>query len=110
MRWSKMAAMKVLHPRLQQIRRLCAILVLFAIPLLGLACTQDQDLGDEELSIFLLACPTGPFVCYDNCFTSNDTDGNGIIQGSEVFGNNICNQQCSTQCGLGFLFYYLVDE
>ena len=94
----------------RSLRRLCAILLIFALPLALATCTKDQDLADEELSIFLLSCPTGPFVCFDNCFTANDTDGNGIIQGSEQFGINICNQQCSQQCSLAFLFFALVDE
>ena len=106
-----MAAMREPSTSLMRnIRRLGVILALLVLPLVFSTCTKDQDLADEELSIFLLACPAGPFVCFDNCFTSNDTDGNGIIQGAEEFGNNICNQQCNQQCSLAFLFYYLVDE
>lgn len=77
----------------------------------GLAsCKASEDPGERELGIYLLACPTGPFVCYDNCFTSNDSNGNGIIEGSETFGLNICNQQCASQCSLAWLFFALVDE
>ncbi|MEQ9366167.1 MAG: hypothetical protein RIF32_18135, partial [Leptospirales bacterium] len=77
MRWYAMAASKDPKPLIYRLRRLCALLVLVVIPFMLSVCTKDQDLGDEELSIFLLACPAGHFACYDNCFRSNDTDGNG---------------------------------
>jgi hypothetical protein len=80
--------------------------ILLATP----ACTRDQDLGDRELAIFLAACPTGPFVCYNACFTDNDVDGSGVIDGSEYFTYDLCNQSCTGRCSLGFLFYYLTDE
>ncbi|MCR9143820.1 MAG: hypothetical protein NXI24_16355 [bacterium] len=111
MRWYVMAApQKSTHPLIRRARRLVVVIALLLIPLALSVCTKDQDLADEELEIFLLACPAGPFVCFDNCFQANDTDGNGIIQGAEEFGNNICSQQCSQQCNLAFLFFYLVDE
>ena len=74
------------------------------------SCKKSESLAEREATIFLLACPTGPFVCFDNCFQSNDTNGNGTIEGSEEFGNNICNAQCNTQCSLSYLFFILADE
>lgn len=104
-----MALMDLQHtPKL--LRRIVMIGVILFAAMTMTACTEDEDPGDRELTLYVLACPTGPFVCYNDCFVANDTDGSGTIQGSEFFTYNLCNQSCNSRCSLAFLFYYLVDE
>ena len=111
MRWLRQVDIMKDMRRLPRYLRRLIIGLTVAMTLVGFnSCTRDEDEGDRELAIYLLACPTGPFVCYESCFQENDTDGNGTISGSEFFFYNACNSSCSSRCSLGFLFYYLTDE
>jgi len=94
---------------LRQIIVFTAALLVIGSALL-VSCKKSESLAEREATIFLLACPTGPFACFDNCFQSNDTNGHGTIEGSEELGNKLSNAQCNQQCSLSFLFFILADE
>lgn len=92
------------------IRRL---ILLAALPLLLFVaggCKDDPNPGDAELTLFLLACPAGPFACYDACFAEADVNQDSQLTGSEFFFFNACSSGCQNRCALAFLFYYLVDD
>ncbi|MBX7057986.1 MAG: hypothetical protein K1X75_07955 [Leptospirales bacterium] len=88
-------------------------LVLAALSFLAIGCQKDSAADTDsgrELSLYLLACPTGPFACYESCTTQNDANGNGTIEGAETFNFNICAQSCQSRCSFAFLFYVLNNE
>ncbi len=97
-------------------RKRKAVLILLAalaFVLLALGCRKDSfedtDRG-REVSLYLLACPTGPFACYESCLAQNDSNGNGTIEGGESFLFDICAQTCQSRCSFAFIFYFLNDE